>query len=163
MLERLEAEKRQKNKIEAKKAQAEAVRKSSEERAKLLLQEAQTIRSSVFAAAREGNAAKVKKGIWEDAVDAAGGEVKNGSVEFVKDHPVDTKETLLHIASASGDFELVKWLDSHGTYMIISINKPLQYMNSILRRRSRRKELAGFDRIPRCFKARPHFDRGALP
>ena len=117
MLERLEAEKRQKKKIEAKKAQAEAVRKSSEERAKLLLQAAQTIRSSVFAAAREGDAAKVKKGIWEDAVDAAGGEVKDGkSAKFVKDHPVDAKETLLHIASASGDFELVKWLDSHGTY-----------------------------------------------
>lgn len=116
MLERLEAEKRQKNKIEAKRAQAEAVRKSSEERAKLLLQEAQTTRSSIFAAAREGNAARVKKGIWEDAVDAAGGEVKNGSADFVKDHPVDAKETLLHIASASGDFELVKWLDSHGTF-----------------------------------------------
>jgi hypothetical protein len=116
MLERLEAEKRQKNKIEAKKAQAEAVRKSSEERAKLLLQEAQTIRSSVFAAARAGNAAKVKKGIWENAVDAAGGEVKSGSADFVKVHPVDAKETLLHIASASGDFELVKWLDSHGRF-----------------------------------------------
>ena len=116
MLERLEAEKRQKIKVEAKRAQAEAVRKSSEEKAKLLLQEAQTIRSSIFAAAREGNAARVKKGIWEDAVDAAGGEVKNGSADFVKDYPVDAKETLLHIASASGDFELVKWLDSHGTF-----------------------------------------------
>ena len=116
ILDRLAAEKRQKNKIEAKKAQAEAARKSSEERAKLLLQEAQTIRSLVFAAARVGNAAKVKKGVWEDAVDAAGGEVKTGSADFVKDHPVDAKETLLHIASASGDFELVKWLDSHGTF-----------------------------------------------
>ena len=116
ILERLEAEKRQKNKIEAKKARAEAVRKSSEEKAKLLLQEAQTMRSSVFAAARAGNAAKVKKGIWENAVDAAGGEVKNGSADFVKVHPVDGKETLLHIASSSGDFELVKWLDSHGTF-----------------------------------------------
>lgn len=112
--ERLEAEKRQKNKVEAKKAQAEAVRKSSEERAKLLLRQAQTIRSSVFAAAREGNSAKVKKGIWEDTVDAAGGEVKPGSTEFVKNHPRDPKETLLHIASTSGDLELVEWLDSHG-------------------------------------------------
>ena len=112
----MQAEKRQKCKIEAKKAQAEAVRRSSEERAKLLLQQAQTIRSSIFAAAREGNSAKVKKGIWEDAVDAAGGEVKHGSAKFVKDHPRDAKETLMHIASASGDFELVKWLDSHGMY-----------------------------------------------
>jgi hypothetical protein len=112
----LQAEKRQKNKIEAKKAQAEAVRKTSEERAKLLLQQAQTTRSSVFAAAREGNSEKVKRGIWEDAVDAAGGEVKHGSANVVKDHPEDAKETLLHIASATGDFELVKWLDSHGTY-----------------------------------------------
>ena len=81
-----------------------------------MLKEAQTIRSSVFAAARAGNAAKVKKGIWENAVDAAGGEVKNGSGDFIKDHPVDAKETLLHIASAIGDLELVKWLDSHGTF-----------------------------------------------
>lgn len=112
----MEAEKRQKTKIGVKKAQAEAIRKSSEERAKLLLQQAQTIRSSIFAAAREGDSAKVKKGIWEDAVDAAGGEVKHGGAEFVGVHPRDSKETLLHIASASGDFELVKWLDCHGTY-----------------------------------------------
>lgn len=112
----MQAERRQKNKIEAKKAQAEAVRKTSEERAKLLLQQAQTTRSSVFAAAREGNSEKVKRGIWEDAVDAAGGEVKLGSANFVNDHPEDAKETLLHIASATGDFELVKWLDGHGTY-----------------------------------------------
>ena len=132
MLERFEAEKRQRNKIEAKKAQAEAVRKSSEERAKLLLQRAQTIRSSVFAAAREGHSEKVKKGIWEDGVDAAGGEIKHGSAEFVKDHPRDAKETLLHIASTSGDFELVKWLDSHGTYSSFQQIQSSGYMNLFL-------------------------------
>jgi len=139
-LERLEAEKRQKSKIEAKKAQAEAVRKSSEERAKLLLQRAQTIRSSVFAAAREGNSAKVKKGIWEDAVDAAGGEVKQGSAEFVKDHPQDARETLLHIASTNGDIELVKWLDSHGMYSShFDKSAPLPYSQVQIQKKKIRK------------------------
>jgi len=37
--------------------------------------QAQTKRSQVFANARKGNSETVKKGIWEDCVDAAGGEI----------------------------------------------------------------------------------------
>ncbi|KAF8969839.1 hypothetical protein BDZ97DRAFT_1914962 [Flammula alnicola] len=111
--ERLEAEQRQKSKIEAKKAQAEAARRSSEERAKEIQRKAQETRSSVFAAARRGESEKVKKGVWENAVDAAGGEIKSGCSTFVKNKPQDLQETLLHIATKNGDLDLVKWLDSH--------------------------------------------------
>lgn len=68
----------------------------------------------VFAAARDDNAVKVKKGVWEDNVDAAGGEVKVGCQEFIQKLPKDPKETLLHIASRNGDLDLVQWLDDHG-------------------------------------------------
>jgi hypothetical protein len=57
----------------------------------------------------------VKKGVWEDEVDAAGGEVKTGCEEYVTS-PKDRKETLLHIAARNGDFELVEWLDAHGKF-----------------------------------------------
>ena len=67
----------------------------------------------MFAAARNGDAEAVKKGVYEDDVDAAGGEVKLGHDEFVKVVPKDRKETLLHIAAKRGDAELVEWLCSH--------------------------------------------------
>ncbi|KAF4615025.1 hypothetical protein D9613_002692 [Agrocybe pediades] len=112
--DRLDAEERQKRKAEEKKAQAEAERKSAEERAKEILRKAQETRTSVFAAAREGDAEKVKQGIWEVNVDAAGGEVRSGCEPYVKDFPSDASETLLHIAAQKGDADLVQWLDSHG-------------------------------------------------
>lgn len=57
----------------------------------------------------------MKKGIWEDNVDAAGGEVKIGSEEFFnpEDLPKDSHETLLHIAASKGNKELVEWLVNH--------------------------------------------------
>lgn len=76
-------------------------------------QQVQTMRSAVFAAARRGDAAKVRKGVWEDGVDAAGGEVKIGHEQFMKVPPADVKETLVHIAAKRGDAELVAWLNSH--------------------------------------------------
>jgi hypothetical protein len=115
LLERIEAELRQKSKMEAKKAQVDAARRSSEEKARALLQKAQETRSSVFSAARAGHSDKVKKGIWEAAVDAAGGEIKPGCATYVKVAPKDPNETLLHIATRHGDLDLVGWLDSHGT------------------------------------------------
>ncbi|KAI0320718.1 hypothetical protein OF83DRAFT_1047475, partial [Amylostereum chailletii] len=71
------------------------------------------LRSEVFAAARRNDPERVKKGVWEDEVDAAGGEVKVGHGEFVKKMPVDRKETLLHIAAKHGDASLVEWLNAH--------------------------------------------------
>jgi len=113
LLERLDAEMRQKQKVEAKKAQADAARKASEERARAIRRNAQETRSSVFAAARQGQSDKVKKGIWEQAVDAAGGEIKPGCAAFVTVPPQDPQETLLHIAVTMNDLQLFEWLDSH--------------------------------------------------
>lgn len=117
--ERLKAEERQKKKVEAKKAQLEANRKSSEERTKEILRSAQNIRSSVFSAARKGQSDLVKKGVWEDGIDAAGGEIKPGCSTFVNSTPSDLQETLLHIATKNGDLGLVKWLDSHSKPCLI--------------------------------------------
>ncbi|KAJ6525655.1 hypothetical protein B0H19DRAFT_586137 [Mycena capillaripes] len=111
--ERAAAEERQKAKVEAKKAQAEAQRSKAEAKARTLQQQAQSKRSAVFAAARAGKQDKVKSGVWEDGVDAAGGEVKAGCDVFVKTAPNDPQETLLHIAARNGDKELVAWLDAH--------------------------------------------------
>ncbi|KAJ6497051.1 hypothetical protein C8R47DRAFT_1113655 [Mycena vitilis] len=111
--ERVAAEERQKAKVEAKKAQAEAQRSKAEAKARSLQQQAQTQRSAVFSAARANKRDKVKSGVWEDGVDAAGGEVKAGCNAFVKATPKDEQETLLHIAARNGDTELVEWLDAH--------------------------------------------------
>lgn len=113
-LERMAAEVRQKAKASKKKSQAEALRKTAEKKAKAQLERSQDLRSAVFAAARNGDSKVVKKGIYEDQVDAAGGEVKRDCDEFVKSKPRDPSETLSHIAAARGDVDLVEWLDTHG-------------------------------------------------
>lgn len=112
--DRRAAEVRQRNKASMKKAQAEASRKSAENKAKTLLERSQALRSAVFAAARAGDAQKVKKGVYEDHVDAAGGETKRGCDAFVKAPPKDRSETLSHIAAERGDSTLFEWLDTHG-------------------------------------------------
>jgi hypothetical protein len=113
--EKEEREQRQKAKKANKKGEAEASRKKAEGAARAQQQRAQTLRSATFAAARAGDAAKVKKGVWEDNVDAAGGEVKKGCEGFVTKAPTDPKETLMHIAVKNGDADLVQWLDAHST------------------------------------------------
>ncbi|KAI0670426.1 hypothetical protein C8Q78DRAFT_1079393 [Trametes maxima] len=111
--ERREAEQRQRRKASAKKAEAEALRKNAEQKARAQQEQLQTVRSKTFAAARRKDAASVKKGVYEENVDAAGGEVRRGAEAFVKNVPVDPKETLMHIAAKSGDVDLVEWLGSH--------------------------------------------------
>ncbi|KAJ7724464.1 hypothetical protein DFH07DRAFT_854853 [Mycena maculata] len=111
--DRVAAEERQKAKVEAKRAQAEAQRSKAEAAVQSLQQQAQTKRSAVFAAARAGKPEKVQSGVWEDGVDAAGGEVKAGCDAFVKTKPKDPQQTLLHIAARNGDEALVEWLDAH--------------------------------------------------
>lgn len=114
--EREEAEKRRKAKASKKKAQAETSRKAAEDKVRVQQQKAQTLRSAVFAAARKGDTETVKKGIWQDAVDAAGGEAKSGCESWLDAPPKDPHETLAHITTLRGDLELFEWLDTHSTY-----------------------------------------------
>ncbi|KAK0441916.1 DnaJ-domain-containing protein [Armillaria borealis] len=107
------AEQRQKEKLKAKMSEAAAQRRQAKQAIRAHLQKAQALRSAVFAAAREGNATKVKAGVWEDDVDAAGGEIKRDCEKFVSQKPNDPQETLLHITALKGDHELVTWLDAH--------------------------------------------------
>ncbi|KAI0780983.1 hypothetical protein BD413DRAFT_608186 [Trametes elegans] len=111
--ERREAEERQRLKAFAKKSEAEVLRKNAEQQARSQQQQLQTLRSNVFAAARRKDFAAVKKGIWEDNVDAAGGELRKGGEVLVQKAPADPKETLLHIAAKNGDVDLVEWLAAH--------------------------------------------------
>lgn len=55
----------------------------------------------------------MRKAVWEDGVDAAGGEVKPGMEEFLQAPPNDSRQTLLHLAVVHGDVGLVEWLDRH--------------------------------------------------
>ena len=50
-------------------------------------------------------------------MDAAGGEVKRGGEEFMKETPQDHQETLMHIAARNGDADLVEWLDTHSEFL----------------------------------------------
>jgi ankyrin repeat protein len=119
--ERKETEDRQKSKVKSKKAQAEQSRRDAEDAARALAERGQSIRSATFAAARRGDAERVKRAIWEDAVDANGGELRVGAEAFVKRKPRDPQETLLHISAKQGNAELVKWLDMHSTSVITLI------------------------------------------
>ncbi|KAI8998675.1 hypothetical protein BD414DRAFT_129948 [Trametes punicea] len=112
--ERREAEERQRLKAFTKKAEAEASRKTAEQKARAQQEHLQSLRSKVFAAARRKDFATVKKGVYEENVDAAGGELRKGAEVFVKNPPADPKETLLQIAAKNGDLDLVQWLGSHG-------------------------------------------------
>ncbi|KAG8948241.1 hypothetical protein FRC04_009879 [Tulasnella sp. 424] len=96
--------------VEAEKRDREAARKVRE-----ALERPQRIRSTVFEAARKGNTAVVKKGVWEHNVDAAGPEVLPRASDLVKVRPADWNklETLLHIAVSNGDKDLVEWLITH--------------------------------------------------
>lgn len=112
-IEKRAAEARQKAKKAKKRGQAEASRQNAEMAVRSQLQRAQDLRSATFAAARAGDAAKVKKGVYEENVDAAGGEIKKGCEDFVAHTPKDPNETMLHIAVKNDDVELAKWLDAH--------------------------------------------------
>lgn len=113
--ERREAQKRQRTKASAKKASAEASRKTAEEKVRAQQEQMQTLRSQIFDAARKGDAATVRKGVWEQNVDAAGGEIRQGSEAFAKSRPADPKETLMHIAARNGDLDLVEYLGKYST------------------------------------------------
>ncbi|KAF8557302.1 DnaJ-domain-containing protein [Imleria badia] len=111
--ERKEAEERQRAKAASRKAETETQRKKAAQTAQLQQKRVQTLRSATFAAARAADAAKVKKGVWEDEVDPAGGEVKMGCENYVAIQPEDPLQTLSHIVAQNGDADLVEWLDAH--------------------------------------------------
>lgn len=113
IVEQKEAEERQKAKHKSKKAAAKNKKKHAEDVLRNQKQQAQALRSSVFAAARANDETTVKKGIWEDGVDASGGEIKIGCEDFVPHPVIDKQETLLHIAAMKGNADLVEWLDVH--------------------------------------------------
>ncbi|GLB34821.1 putative ATP-dependent protein binding [Lyophyllum shimeji] len=112
--ERQAAEERQRLKGAKRLAEAKSQRQKDEQTIRLRQQQIQQARSAVFAAARAGDAKMVEKGVWEENVDAAGGEVKDGCQDFVDIPPNDPLETLLHIAARLGNRDLVQWLDGHG-------------------------------------------------
>lgn len=114
----LEEEKKEQD-AKNKKSKAEENRKAATKSAQDSKQRQQTLRSAVFAAARSGDFAKVKKGIWEDQVDAAGGEIRDGCEKLVKKTPEDPLETLMHIAVKRDDKDLLEWLDSHSEFAIV--------------------------------------------
>lgn len=72
-------------------------------------------RSAIFTAARAGRWEQVKKGIWEENIDADGGEVLTGLEEIIP-KPKEPKETLLHLAAKAGVMDVFKWLVDHGAY-----------------------------------------------
>lgn len=148
--ERVEAEIRQKAKQSQKKAKAKSDRQTAEKAAQNLLQISQATRSAAFAAARSGDAARVKKAVWEDGVDASGGEIKPGCEAFSHQTPQDPRETLLHIATKNGNTELVQWLDAHSMFfpsLVISHEGfgAVIHRHLPCRRRSRRKERGAND------------------
>ena len=86
-------------------------------------------RSTIFIAARAGRWEQVRKGIWEERVDANGGEVLTGLEEIIP-KPKDPKETLLHLAAKAGIMTVFKWLVDHGEYLW---QKNTHFLISLLR------------------------------
>ena len=103
-------------KANKKKVENEERVKRDAERVKSAKLQAQAKRSQVFTNARKGDPEAVKKGIWEDCVDAAGGEILDNERLEGLVQPSDPKETLMHIAARLGDEVLIEWLIDHSTY-----------------------------------------------
>ena len=82
ILDRQQAEQRRAEQLAKKKAQAEQAKRDKDKAARDQKLRTQKIRSAVFLAARKDDVEKVKKGIYEDSVDAAGGEVKRGNEDL---------------------------------------------------------------------------------
>jgi len=101
--EMYEASERRKSKAESKKADKANAQANIAASKASAASRAQQLRSETFAAARAGDTARVKKGVWENNVDAAGPERIGAKAG----------ETLLHIAASRGDVALVQWLDEH--------------------------------------------------
>ncbi|KAG8805439.1 hypothetical protein FRC17_005511, partial [Serendipita sp. 399] len=98
-------------KRKAKKQQREQKKKDTEEAVLEGKRESQRKRSQTFEMARAKDTAGVKHRVWAENVDAAGGEFLPGV--GADSTAGDRNETLLHIFSRHGDFDMVKWLLDH--------------------------------------------------
>ena len=110
---------RQKEKAKRKREKAKQDRQTAANILTSQRENMQALRSKVFAAARNGDADIVKKGVWEHDVDPSGGEIKPGCDNLVRQKPSDPRETLLHIAARHGDKDLVEWLGSHSSFLFL--------------------------------------------
>lgn len=110
---------RQKEKAKRKREKAKQDRHTAEKVLASQQENIQALRSKVFAAARNGDADAVKKGVWEHDVDPSGGEIKPGCDHLVCQKPLDPRETLLHIAARQGNTDLLEWLGSHSSFLFL--------------------------------------------
>lgn len=115
--ERIQSDERQKQRAIKKKEKAEANRKAAEAHARAQSGHAQKLRSAAFAAARRGDAAEVRRLVWDESVNAGGGEVLDDMNSALDKKPKDGAETLLHIAAIQGNVELVEWLVKRSKYI----------------------------------------------
>lgn len=113
-----------------KKEQYVAGKQVKEDHIKEGKRQSQKKRSDVFRSARNGDSAAVRKGVWEESIDAAGGEPLPGmedDINFLSqkhEGKVDPKETLLHIFARRGDALMVEWLLDHSAFSVIQIFLP---------------------------------------
>jgi hypothetical protein len=120
-IEQLEATQRQRAKTTQERVDAASsqARSTAATTTHTQLGHAQNLRSATFAAARSGDAAKVRAMIRGHSVDATGGEIARGCEDYVKIPPTDPKQTLMHIAASRRDTGLVKWLDTHSRFRFL--------------------------------------------
>jgi hypothetical protein len=108
-------------KANKRKAKNEERVKKDTQRIKNAKLQAQAKRSQLFTNARKGDSEAVKKGIWEDCVDAAGGEILDTEELEGFAQPADPREALLHIAARLGDNVLVGWLIDHSMFSCLIV------------------------------------------
>jgi hypothetical protein len=156
--EAVEAAARRKAKAESKAAERAQSISQAAERTRQVLAKQQALRSSIFAAAKKGDAEAVKKGIYEDEVDAAGPEMLPGSDSKEAMKGANALETLLHIVVDNGDTKLAEWLLDHSQFHLFIFaeisdsNHPLAH-----RRRTRRT------RLPQPYPLPPRSDSRLNP
>lgn len=163
--ESIRAARLREEKKKTKKEQYTKGRQQNEDRVKEAKRDSQKKRSKVFERARNGDAAAVKKGVWEDNVDAAGGEplagMENDS-SFLGHHAgqVDHNETLLHILAKHGDRQTVEWLLDHSAFLRRRIVQFLKFLST--RRRFRRARFFQPHRLPCCPPKRPQYSHHSI-
>jgi hypothetical protein len=135
--ESIRAARLREEKKKTKKEQYTKGKQENEDRVKEAKRDSQKKRSKVFERARNGDAAAVKKGVWEDNVDAAGGEPLAGmenDASFLGQHGGQVgHETLLHIFAKHGDRQTVEWLLDHSAFLYLRSIHFLKFLS--IRRR----------------------------